>query len=208
MQSAATCRVLEKALKFKGEDARMSFGKLVGLAGNLSRPSKSYALVETVAGLASDRYGLHSRVYDLTDFGPSLGNARRHGDLDPTAQKIIRDIVSADALVIGTPTYKGSYTGLFKHVIDLIDPLALQGKPVILTATGGGERHALIVEHQLRPLFGFFMAHTLPSAIYAADRDFLDYRLVSEPVRGRVGQAVAELGAFFPQPLRHVEAAE
>ncbi|WP_370462067.1 NAD(P)H-dependent oxidoreductase [Phyllobacterium sp. SYP-B3895] len=65
--------------------------------------------------------------------------------------------------MVGTPTYKGSYTGFFKHLIDLLDPLALEGKPILLTATGGSDRHALITEHQLRPHFGFFMAHTLPT---------------------------------------------
>ncbi|RVB80491.1 MULTISPECIES: FMN reductase [unclassified Mesorhizobium] len=186
----------------------MSHGKLVGLVGNFSRPSKSYALVETVAGLVRDRYGLRPELYDLTDIGPSLGNARRHDDLDISARQVVQKIISADVLVVGSPTYKGSYTVLFKHFFDLIDPLALQGKPVILTATGGGDRHALIVEHQLRPLFGFFMAHTLPSAVYAADRDFSDYRLASEPIRRRAEQAVAELGAFFPQALHHAVAAE
>jgi FMN reductase len=198
----------EKHGNFNDEGACMSHGKLVGLVGNFSRPSKSYALVETVAGLACDRYDLRSELYDLTDIGPSLGNARRYDDFDAAARRAVQDIISADVLVVGSPTYKGSYTGLFKHFFDLIDPLALQGKPVILTATGGGDRHALIVEHQLRPLFGFFMAHTLPSAIYAADRDFADYRLVSQPIRHRVEQAVAELGVFFPQTLRHAVAAE
>ncbi|GLS28322.1 FMN reductase [Mesorhizobium albiziae] len=186
----------------------MPNAKLVGLVGNFSRPSKSYALVETVAGLAAKRYGFRTQLHDLTDIGPSLGNARHHKDLDEVARQVLQNIVSADVLVVGSPTYKGSYTGLFKHFFDLVDPLALQGKPVILTATGGGDRHALIVEHQLRPLFGFFMAHTLPSAVYAADRDFVDYRLVSEPIRGRAEQAVAELGAFFPQRSLHAEAAE
>ena len=186
----------------------MSHGKLVGLVGNFSRLSKSYALVETVAEFARDRYGLRSELYDLTAIGPSLGNARHHDDLDSSAQQVVKKIISADVLVVGSPTYKGSYTGLFKHFFDLIDPLALQGKPVILTATGGGDRHALIVEHQLRPLFGFFMAHTLPSAVYAADRDFSDYRLASEPIRRRAEQAVTELGAFFPQALHHAVAAE
>lgn len=186
----------------------MSRRKLAGLVGNFSRPSKSYALVETIAALAAEQYGFQTRIHDLIDIGPSLGAARRQDDLDATARLAVNDIVSADVLVVGTPTYKGSYTGLFKHLIDLIDPLALQGKPVILTATGGGDRHALIVEHQLRPLFGFFMAHTLPSAVYAADRDFADYRLVSEPVRRRAEQAVAELGAFFPQVSHHAVAAE
>lgn len=175
----------------------MSSRKLVGLVGSFNRPSKSYALTGAVARAAGERYGFHSTLYDLIDVGPSLGNARRSGDLDATARQVLEEVASADVLVIGTPTYKGSYTGLFKHFVDLIDPLALQGKPVILTATGGGDRHALIVEHQLRPLFGFFMAHTLPTAIYASDREFLDYRLASEPVLGRVEQAVLELGAFF-----------
>ncbi len=178
----------------------MSSRKLVGLTGSFNRPSRSFALAEAVARAAGARYGFDSTLYDLIDVGPSLGNARGSRDLDATAQRVLEDVTSADVLVIGTPTYKGSYTGLFKHLVDLIDPLALQGKPVILTATGGGDRHALVVEHQLRPLFGFFMAHTLPTAIYASDREFLDYRLVSEPVFGRVGQVVQELGAFF-QPV-------
>ncbi|MFD1810195.1 NAD(P)H-dependent oxidoreductase [Gemmobacter lanyuensis] len=89
-----------------------------------------------------------------------------------TARAALEVILSADALVVASPVYKGSYTGLFKHLIDLIDPAALQGKPVLLAATGGGDRHALVIEHQLRPLFGFFEAQTLPTGVYAADRDF------------------------------------
>jgi len=186
----------------------MSNLKLVGLVGSFSRPSKSYALAEAVARSAEERYGFQTTLYDLIDVGPSLGNALRTDDLDATAKRVLEEITAADVLVVGTPTYKGSYTGLFKHLVDLIDPLALQGKPVILTATGGGDRHALMVEHQLRPLFGFFAAHTLPSAIYASDRDFLDYRLVAQPLIGRVEQAVSELGAFFSPVSNRVVAAE
>lgn len=176
----------------------MSHRRLVGLAGSYNRPSKSRGLVQHVADLASQDYDLATVVYDISDFGPSLGNARSRSDLDAAAQAIIDDVADADVVVVGTPTYKGSYTGLFKHVIDLIDPLALRGKPVILTATGGGERHALIVEHQLRPLFGFFQAHALPTAVYASDRDFVDHGLVAEPARERARQAVAELLPFVP----------
>lgn len=183
--------------------------KLVALAGSYNRPSKSRSLVEAIAELAVEQYGFRSRVYDLTDIGSSLGLAQRLEDLDQAAQQLIDDVVSADALVIGSPTFKGSYPGLFKHLIDLIDPLALRGKPIIITATGGGDRHALMVEHQLRPLFGFFMSHTLPTAIYASDRDFTDYRVSSEPLRQRISQAVDELAPFFAaQPALSAIAAE
>lgn len=176
----------------------MSRPTLVGLAGSFNRPSKSRVLVESVARAAAARHGFSIRLFDLQDAGPSLGTAQRPDDLDATARRLIAEIVSADLLVIGSPTYKGSYPGLFKHLVDLIDPQALRGVPVVLTATGGGDRHALMVEHQLRPLFGFFQAHTLPTAIYAADRDFTDYRVASEPLRQRIDQAVDDIAPFFP----------
>ncbi|RWX78395.1 FMN reductase [Neorhizobium lilium] len=176
----------------------MSRLKLVGLAGSYNRPSKTFALVDHIAALASARYGFEKRVHDLADVGPSLGHAQRQTDLDANAAEILQDVVSADVLVIGSPTYKGSYPGLFKHFIDLIDPEQLRAKPILISATGGGDRHALMVEHQLRPLFGFFMAHTLPTAIYASDKDFTDYKVNSEALKQRIGFAIDEIAAFFP----------
>jgi FMN reductase len=184
----------------------MSRFKLVGLAGSYNRPSKTFALIDHVATLASEKYGFEKRLYDLTDVGPSLGQAQRQSDLDPAAAAVLADVVDADAIVIGSPTYKGSYPGMFKHFIDLIDPQQLRAKPILITATGGGDRHALMVEHQLRPLFGFFMAHTLPTAIYASDRDFTDYAVSSDALKERIGFAVEELSAFFP--LNELAAAE
>jgi FMN reductase len=176
----------------------MSRFKLVGLAGSYNRPSKTFALIDHVATLASEKYGFEKRLYDLTDVGSSLGQAQRQSDLDSAAAAVLADVADADALLIGSPTYKGSYPGMFKHFIDLIDPHQLRAKPILITATGGGDRHALMVEHQLRPLFGFFMAHTLPTAIYAADRDFKDYEVSSDALKERIGFAVEELSAFFP----------
>jgi len=58
-----------------------------------------------------------------------------------------KTIEEADALVVLTPVYKGSYTGLLKHLFDFIDPAALAGRPIVLTAIGGGQKHALVLEH-------------------------------------------------------------
>lgn len=176
---------------------------LVGLSGNITRPSKTRALVAAAADTAANRFGVATEVYDILDVGPSLGIARCPADLDPPGQRIVRRLVEADALVIGTPTYKGSYTGLLKHLVDLLDPMALRGKPILLTATGGGERHALMVEHQLRPLFGFFMAHALPTAVFASECDFVGELLQPGPVRDRLSSAVDEFAVFLgalPEP--------
>lgn len=170
---------------------------LIGLSGNIDRPSKTHALVRTAVALAASRFEAVGAVYDLADFGPSLGAARRASDLAAPARSALEVILSADALVVASPVYKGSYTGLFKHLIDLIDPQALLGKPVLLAATGGGDRHALVIEHQLRPLFGFFEAQTLPTGVYAADRDFTDGQPTSAAVGERLARAVDQFSPFF-----------
>lgn len=172
----------------------MSTPRVVGFAGNITRPSKTRSFVQHIAAEIAQTYSLTSSVCDIEDLGPSFPSARSPGGLDEQAQAVIRQIADADLLVVGSPTYKGSYTGLFKHFFDLLDPALLRGKPIILAATGGGERHSLIVEHQLRPLFGFFEALTLPTAIYAADRDFTNGALSSEIIRARASQAVREAG--------------
>ncbi|MBZ9880987.1 FMN reductase [Mesorhizobium sp. CA10] len=166
---------------------------VVGFSGNLTRPSKTKAFITQIADEAAGRIGAASAVHDIEDLGLSFPSARRISDLDQTARNIVEQLLGADVLVVGSPTFKGSYTGLFKHLFDLLDPSSLRGKPIILVATGGGERHSLIVEHQLRPLFGFFEALTMPTAIYASDKDFTDGVLVSEATQARARQAVTEV---------------
>lgn len=172
----------------------MSF-RLVGIGGNLRRPSRTRALIEHIGSEAARHRDVSFDLYDLIDAGPGLGAAFARDDLSPAAAAVVAAIESADALVVGTPVYKGSYTGLFKHLFDFVELSALANKPVALTATGGGHKHALVLEHQLRPLFGFFMALALPTAVYASDQDFVDYRLTNPAVIERVAAAVEQLGA-------------
>jgi len=172
--------------------------KIIAFSGSYSRGSKTFGLLDAIAGKASACYGIEVAHYDMQALGPSLGRAWRQDELDSAARAIIEEISRACALIVGVPVYKGSYPGLFKHFIDLMDPEQLEAKPVILAASGGGDRHALVVEHQLRPLFGFFMAHTLPTALYAAARDYdPGNRIISPELLGRIDKAVDQLAPFL-----------
>jgi FMN reductase len=171
--------------------------RIVGLAGSWSVPSRTRALVALIGTKAAARFGAAHETYALNDLGPSLGQARALEELDAPARAIVDRLLSADALIVGTPVYKGSYTGLFKHLFDLIEPSALAAKPVLLTATGGGDKHALVVEHHLRPLFGFFEAATLPTGIYAGSADFLDAVPASPALLGRIDRAVEQLAPWL-----------
>jgi FMN reductase len=171
--------------------------QVVGISGSLSQPSKTRALVAAAAARTSARFGLPAVVHDLDDLGPSLGQARALDDLAPQARAIVDALIGADALIVGSPVYKGSYTGLFKHLFDLIEPAALAGKPVLLTATGGGEKHALVIEHQLRPLFGFFEAATLATGVYASSADFAEGVPAAAALTARIDRAVEQFAPWL-----------
>lgn len=174
---------------------------VIGIVGSLSRPSRTRALIELAVSHTRARFAAEGETFDLNDFGSSLGVSRRLSDLPSEARAMVDLMVAADALVVGSPVYKGSYAGLFKHLFDLLDPTALAGKPVLLVATGGGDRHALVIEHHLRPLFGFFEAATLPTGVYAADRDFANGELVSDLALDRLDRAVAQFDRYLgPRP--------
>lgn len=170
----------------------MSALRLVALSGNTHRPSKTRALVEAAVSAVARRHTVTPEIFDLVDIGPGVGAFSR-SKLPLAGQQALEAIENADALIVASPVYKGSYVGLLKHLIDFVDPLALVGKPVLIGATGGGHRHALVVEHQLRPLFGFFSALSTPTAVYAADADFSDGVLSAADVRARLDQAASEL---------------
>lgn len=171
--------------------------KVVVISSNTWRPSKSRTLAETITRHVDTRLSVDFQLYDIVDAGPGLGAAFTRQALTPEALRVVEAIETADALIVATAVYKGSYTGLFKHLFDFVDQTALTDIPVVLAATGGGQRHALVVEHQLRPLFGFFTALTIPTAVYATDADFVDGALVEPNVLERVKAAAAQLSAIL-----------
>jgi FMN reductase len=164
--------------------------RLVAVSGGLQRPSKSAALAEHLLDLIAEAIPCEQHLVELGQLAPQLAGAVWRSQLPDAVERELGVVEQADIVVVTTPVYRGSYTGLFKHFFDFIHHDALIDKPVLLAATGGSERHALIIDHQLRPLFSFFQARTLPLGIYATDKDFADYRLHDEALIERARLAV------------------
>jgi len=192
----------------------MSVRSVVGVTGNITQPSRTAALLSAILMEVCAVTKAQSTLIELVDIGPELFQSIAPGKFEsftasrisPRVRSVIREIEAADVLVVGTPVYKGSYTGALKHLFDMIPPQALSGKPVLLAATGGSPLHGLVTEHQLRPLISFFGAHTIPTAIYATDVDFEDYRLVSAEIAGRIARAAREIARFLSAAPKAVEA--
>lgn len=164
--------------------------RVVGVSGSLQEPSRTTALVRTILDAVAERIPARTELVEIAALGAGFAGALTREDVAPEVETALQAIQSADLLVAASPVYRASFTGLFKHLFDFVGQYDLVGTPVLLAATGGGERHALIIEHQLRPLFGFFQALTLPIGVYASRTDFEDYAVTSPEVARRVEQAV------------------
>jgi FMN reductase len=164
--------------------------RIVAVSGGLQRPSKAAALAEHLLDLIADELPCEQRLVELGPLAPQLAGAVWRSQLPDAVERELAVVEQADVLVVATPVYRGAYTGLFKHFFDFIHQDALVDKPILLAATGGSERHALVIDHQLRPLFSFFQARTLPLGVYTTDQDFTNHRLQSEALIARARLAV------------------
>lgn len=108
-------------------------------------------------------------------------------------EQAIEQVTGADGLVVVTPTFSASYSGMFKSFFDILELGTLTDKPVLLAATGGTERHSLMIDHALRPLLTYLGADPVRTGIFAATADFGD--AAGSQVADRAARAAGELAA-------------
>jgi FMN reductase len=142
-----------------------------------SRPSRTAALLDHVATLVAGAG--HDAV--RLDVGSLPAEALLHADTsDDAVQSALLEVELADAVVIGTPVYKASYSGVLKTFLDLLPQKALAGKTVLPLATGGTIAHLLSIDYALRPVL-----HTLGPRHVVPGRFVLDAHLAKDgPDRG------------------------
>jgi FMN reductase len=96
--------------------------KIVAFSGSTRRPSKTAALVRNLADACSTSANVEIAIYDLIDVGLDFAVATSRVDLSIHARGILEELESADGLIVGSPVYKGAYTGHFKHFFDFVEP--------------------------------------------------------------------------------------
>jgi FMN reductase len=180
--------------------------RIVGVSGSVTTPSRTTALVETTVAQLRERLTplapVESQTIELAGLLPDLFAGGTRDTLGAGAQAALAAVEAADVVVAGSPAYRAAYTGIFKHFFDYVGQYALVDVPIVLTATGGSDRHALLVEHQMRPLFGFFQALTLPLGIYGNEGDFTDYRVSSAELTERIELSIGRAAPLLSHQLR------
>ena len=167
------------------------------VTAGLTTPSSSRLLADQLSAAVADELsgrGIGSRIelIEVRDHAHDLTNNLLTGFPSASLREVLETVAGADALIVVSPTFSASYSGLFKMFFDVLDDKALAGKPVLLAATGGTERHSLVLEFALRPLFAYLKALPVATAVYAASTDWGPN---AAGLRPRITQAAGELVA-------------
>ncbi|RHA42336.1 FMN reductase [Cellulomonas rhizosphaerae] len=177
----------------------MSERSIVVISAGLSQPSSTRLLADrladaTVTELAAR--GITARVHhvELRDLAHEVVNTMLTGFATGELATALEAVKGADGVIAVTPIFSASYAGLFKSFVDILEPDALSGMPVLLGATGGSARHSLAIDYALRPLFGYLHADVQPTSVFAATDDWATAGGdESHPLPSRIRRAGREL---------------
>ena len=166
----------------------------VAIAASPSRASKSRRLAEH-ALRAARASGLAPRLVDLGELPAEalLGRAKH-----PEVDEALAAAAEAVLVIVATPVYRASYSGLLKVFFDLFAQNALAGAVGIPIATGGSPAHELVIDHSLRPLLASVGALVVRHGVYATDAQFGPDGLadaVTQQLDRAVGEGVALISA-------------
>lgn len=144
---------------------------------------------QRVAALASrDGETVDIRTIDLREIATEVTTALVSQHIGAGLRAAMDAVAGADGIVAASPVYAAGPSGLFTSFFQVLETDSLIGTPVILAATAGTARHALVADDQMRGMFGYLRAMTVPTALFAAPEDWADAALT-----GRIDRAALEL---------------
>jgi len=169
---------------------------LAVVSGGLREPSSTRLLADRIgaavlAEFASRGVEASLSVIDLRRVGRPIMDAMLVGFATSELEDAFATVASADGLIAVTPAFNASFSGLFKSFFDVLPEETLTDMPVLIAATGGTERHSLVLEHALRPMFSYLHAIVSPTGVYAATDDFGAPGATGD-LSGRIAKAAAD----------------
>ncbi|AOT02878.1 FMN reductase [Arthrobacter sp. U41] len=175
----------------------MESRRITVLSAGLGVPSSSRLLADQLAAsaerqLAAAGYAVELEVLELRDLAVDIANNFVTGYAAPKLAEVIAGVEASDGIIAVSPVFSASYSGLFKSFIDVLDPKSLEGKAVLLGATAGTDRHQMVLDFAMRPLFTYLRTRTANTAVFAGPQDWGNNDDGGSPLSARIDRAAGE----------------
>lgn len=153
--------------------------RLVVVSAGASDPSSTRMLADRVADRVTTLGGRRGTavavtVVDLRELATEISAALVSQLTGPKLASAVAALSEADGVIAATPVYKAGPSGLFTSFFQLLDDDLLIATPVVLAATAGTARHALVVDDQMRSLFAYLRTTVVPTSLFASAEDWAD----------------------------------
>ncbi|MEJ4112078.1 CE1759 family FMN reductase [Corynebacterium kroppenstedtii] len=170
---------------------------VVVINAGIGTPSNTKILIDSITGAVKSHVSKRGDAVeidsiDLRSLAHELATMMITGVAGEKLVQAKKCLSAADGVVAASPVFSASYTGLFKMFIDSLDTDALNGMPVLIAATGGTPRHALMLDYSMRPLFTYLRAIVMPTGVFAATEDFGQ----ATDLTRRANRAASELATY------------
>ena len=180
----------------------METRRITVISAGLGVPSSSRLLADQLAAsaerqLAAAGYAVDIEVVELRDLAVDIANNFVTGYAAPRLAEVIAGVEASDGLIAVSPVFSASYSGLFKSFIDVLDPKALEGKAVLIGATAGTDRHQMVLDFAMRPLFTYLRTRIAATAVFAGPQDWGNNDDGGSPLSVRVDRAAGEFVALL-----------
>lgn len=166
--------------------------KIVVLSGSIvgskTRTAMNYVVNEIV-----EKYPENEVVMvDLADYNIQFSDGRNFQDYEGDTKYVAETLMSADAIVMGTPIFQASIPGTLKNIFDLLPEGAFLDKIVSIVVTAGSSKHFLVAEQQLKPILSYMKAQIVPTYVFIEEKDFYQKQIVNDDVLFRLNQLVED----------------
>lgn len=173
----------------------MTTRSIAVISGGLGVPSSSRLLADRLAAATRSALEAHGdacvlETFELREHAHAITDHLLTGFATGRLRSMLDAVRGADGVILVTPVFSASYSGLFKSFLDVLEPGSLTAKPVLIGATGGTARHSLALEYAVRPVLAYARATVAPTAVFAASSDWGESH---SGLAARIDQAGTEL---------------
>ena len=173
---------------------------LLAVVGAVTPPGRLNAAIEYAVEHASAQPAVSARLLNLADHRISFADGRPLDRFSDDTARAVLAVAEADAVLLATPVYRGSFTGALKNLLDLTPVEALRNKPIGIVAMGATLHHYLGVDWHLRAVLAWFGALVAPTSVYLESAHFRDGKLADADARAALADLVATLLALTAVP--------
>lgn len=167
--------------------------KIVGLSGSITGSKTRTAIDYTIKRMIDNNPNAEVTLLDLKDYDIQFSDGRNYLEYDGDTGYVVKTIMAADMVIIGTPIFQASIPAPLKNIFDLLPENAFIDKIVGLIVTAGSAKHFLVAEQQIKPILSYMKAQIVQTYVFIEEQDFYQKEITNDDVLLRIDRLVEDM---------------